>query len=666
MGFWSRMLGIDSWDAAQRVLPEPYEPFISTGGIPVMDPGTPLDYWTKADVDHFWRSQPNVRKVIGYIARNVASIPLHVHERVSDTDRRRVTDHPLPRLLGSPQPRMGAYRFWESVLSDGLLYDRWAVLKERNDDGSMSLLRVPSWRLRFRTDPLGRVVSAWMWLGDDPERRDREQQWEELPLDDLIFDHGYAPRTAGLSPVETLKDILDESREAVEYRRAVWENGGRASQWIKRPMEAQWQQEQRDRFVNGLRAYRKDGASAGGIMLLEDGMELHDSKLGTSADLLDLDGRKLTAVETASAFYVAPELVGAREGNYSNVDAFRQMVYRDSLGPYITAWEQAINIGLTAELAEGRSLYVEANVEAKLRGSFQEQAAIMQSATGAPWMTRGEARARMNLPPIDGADDLVVPLNVILGGQASPRDSGSQNLRADAPTVKAEAHGVHVKAEAPSTHTDKHVEVLADFFARQGRAVLSRVGAGADWWDQERWDDELSVEMAGLYVLTATEVGRQTLEKVGISPDEYDEPRTIAFLREAARRSAQTINDATRAQVQAAIDAAVEDSEDIPVTEAVGHVFEVAGSSRAEQAALTAVAFAAGFGSVEAVRQQSSRAVKTWIVNSANPRPSHAAMDGETVPVDEPFSNGLMWPGAMGSDADESAGCMCSVEVSLS
>jgi hypothetical protein len=38
-------------------------------------------------------------------------------------------------------------------------------------------------------------------------------------------------------------------------------------------------------------------------------------------------------------------------------------------------------------------------------------------------MTRNEARARVNLPQVDGGDDLVTPLNVLIGDQASPTDS---------------------------------------------------------------------------------------------------------------------------------------------------------------------------------------------------------------------------------------------------
>lgn len=640
MGFWSRLLGIDSFDAAQRVLPEPFEPFFSTAGIPVMDPGAPLANWIggNADAEHMWRTQPNIRKVVGFAARNVASIPLHVHERVSDNERRRVVDHPLARVMSTPRPRVGAYRFWEAVISDGLLYDRWGVLKRIESDGSMRLSRVPAWRLRFTSNVLGEVEAAYFW---------NDEEWIELDLDLLIFDHGYGPKTAGLSPVDTLRDLLDESAEAVEYRRQVWANGARAPQYVTRPAGAQWPNDDaRERFVAGMRAYMKDGAKAGGVPLLEDGMELKDGTRMPSKDMLDLEGRQLSAVEVASAFYIAPELIGAREGNYSNVDAYRQMLYRDSLGPYVTAWEQAINVGLTPDLAEGRPLYVEANMESKLRGSFQEQAQIMQSATGAPWLTRNEARSLQNRPPVEGGDALVVPLNVLTGGQASPQDSGTQNLRS-APARRSKA-----PVRAPETHEERFADLLKSFFARQGRVVQSRLGAGDDWWDGKRWDDELSADLLRMYALSSETAARAVLEAAGA--DDYDVNQTLAFLAEAARLSAEDINETTKAQ----IDSAIDDEDGDPET-----VFDNAQSQRASEIAATVVTFASGFGAVEAAKQNGG-GTKTWVVTSTNPRSSHARMNGETVPLDEDFSNGLKWPGSIG-DAAEVAGCRCAVQINF-
>ena len=655
MGFWSSFLGFDTFDAAQRVLADPYEPFngyaFSSSGIPVADPGVPLVALQRTEAEQFWRSQPNLRKVVDFIARNVASVPLHVHERVSDTNRQRVTDGPLADLMSTPRPRVGSFRFWHSVISDGLLYDRWALVVRTDDNGNRSLVQVPSWRLRFDTNLFREVTAAWFWVGDEdaPKSSDKDG-WRPLDLDSLIFDHGYAPRTAGLSPVATLRDVLQESAEAVRYRRQVWENGARVPMSMTRPVDApKWETEQRDRFANHFRqTFTGVGENAGGVPVLEDGMELHEHRSFSPQDAQDLEGRRLTAIEVAAAFHIAPELVGAQQGNYSNVREYRQMLYRDSLGPYIVAIEEAINTQLTPSLSEGRKLYVEANVEAKLRGSFEERAAVMSTAIGAPWMSRNEGRALDNRPPIEGGDELVTPLNVLLGGQASPQDSGSQNRRSGPVRRKAR----------PENHEAKHERVMKAFFARQRQEVKSHLGSkdDEDWWDPERWDKELTDTLVRLYLLTSRSAAQMVLEDSGL--DDYDVDRTMAFLDEAAKRSAKSINAATHSQISDAL------TSDDP-SAGVDGVFDVAEGSRSTEIAASGVTFASAFGSLEAARQNSDRATKTWVVTSGNPRPSHAALNGETVPVSENFSNGMAWPGDASGGADEVAGCSCEMDVNI-
>lgn len=673
MGFWSRLLRgeqavpFDTYDAAQRVLPEPYEPFQGYyygSGIPVADPGVPLTELGRQAVEAVWRTQPNVRKVVDFIARNVASIPLHTFERISDTDRRRVHDGALAGVVAQPAERVSPYRFWHAVLSDGLLYDRWAVLRVAREDGGESLVQIPSWRLRFQLDALRRVTAAWYWVGDTQPDASAPGGWKQLDLDLLIFDHGYAPRSAGVSPLETLADILAETAEAVRYRHQVWRNGARVPAWIERPPANQatgvpaWSAEAREKFKAGFRAaYAGDGPDVGGVPLMEDGMKLHEFKAFSPQDLADLEGRRLSAIEVAAAYHIAPELVGAREGTYSNVDAFRQMLYRDSLGPYITAWEGALNAQLVPALSEGRSLYVEANVESKLRGSFLEQAQVMQSATGAPWLTRNEARALQNRPPVDGGDELVVPLNVLVGGQASPTDSGSQNRRAD--TSTRVGRRALLKARATERHTAKIAEVLRGFFKRQSATVLSAIGAGRDWWDGERWDKELADDLHALAVTVAEALGKAEAEALGYEADDYDADATVNFLRAASERYARNINLTTKAQ----LDEAVSDDDGDPA-----HVFDVAQESRADGASAGIGTFLAGFATVEAARQiarsHDVQPTKTW-VTGVNPRPAHAAMDGETVPLDEDFSNGLPWPGAAEGSAEDNANCNCSLQINV-
>lgn len=621
-------------------------------GVQIVDPGVPLwDASTGAEYGPVWSKQPSIRKVVSFIARNVASIPLHAYDRVSDDDRQRVHDHPLARVLSRPSRAPGEtpYRFWERVLTDGLIFDRWCLMKVGHDDG-LELVRIPARRVRFHADGLDRIDGVHIY-GQDGKLTEHDPA-------KFILDAGYAERGAsGTSPLQTLQHLLDEARESVEYRRGVWRNAARVPAVLQR--EKPWSSEEaRNRFTASWRSFVRGGEREGGTPILEDGMTLGKFDAFKPQDTGDLEGRRLTDIEVASAYHIAPELVGAREGNYSNMEAFRQMLYRDHLGAYIEAWVQSLNAGLTPELAGEQNLYVEPHVEAKLRASFEEQARILSSAIGAPWMTRAEGRGRMNLPHVDGADDLVVPLNVLIGGQASPRDSGSQNERSA--TGRAKAARPAVKARAPQTHVTKHTEVLAAFFTRQGMAVRSRLGAGdEDWWDVERWNRELGADVNALAVLTSGTVAAEVVESLGFDPSEdFDEDRTLAFLAAVAERIAGQVNTTTKAQIDEALDA---DDPD----EAVGSVFDIATTTRAAQTALTTVTAVSGFATVEAAKQVSGNtATKTWETGS-NPRPTHSRMNGETVPVDEPFSNGAMWPADSTLDVDDIAGCNCAVTITI-
>lgn len=94
--------------------------------------------------------------------------------------------------------------------------------------------------------------------------------------------------------------------------------------------------------------------------------------------------------------------------------------------------QQDLALQLLPDFPDTKDLYVEFNLAEKLRGSFEEQAVQLQTAVGGPWMSRNEARARVNLPQVENGDDLITPLNVLTGGQASPTDSAPTPVDVDA------------------------------------------------------------------------------------------------------------------------------------------------------------------------------------------------------------------------------------------
>ena len=124
------------------------------------------------------------------------------------------------------------------------------------------------------------------------------------------------------------------------------------------------------------------------------------------------------------------------------------------------------------------------------------------------------------------------------------------------------------------------------------------------------------------------------------------------------------VNDKTYDEL---LEALAADLEDDALKATPEGVFENAEENRSESAGAAMAVAVVGFVAMEACRQNNERhAYKTWIVTSSNPRASHARMNGETVPYEEPFSNGAMWPGDIDNlDAEEVANCQCEVEITI-
>lgn len=608
-----------------------------------------------------WKTQPHLRTVVSFLARNVAHLGLHVYERDEKDGRRRSRDSVAAKALARVDGVMTPHELIYALMVDRKLYDQayWMVVPGDSASG-WTIRRIPPAWISPKRQNAFEVETYQVALGNNVV---------EVPAAQILRFPGFHPVSplSGSPALESLRDVMQEQIEAAAYRKQIWKRGGRVSAVLQRPVDAEpWTDAAREAFREDWYAkYTGNGSRAGGTPILEDGMTLNRIDFSAQEQQY-VEAAKLSLQTIASAYHVEPSMLGLGSGaTYSNMRAFRKMLYTETLGPDLDYIESRLNTFLLPMLGvDPARFYVEFNIAEKLQGDFEEQAAVLSTSTGRPWMTANEARARQNLPAIPGGDELIVPLNVLIGGQASPADSGSQNevpdpVEEDRPKalVWRKPKGAPGKARPSAPEIDKHAEVLKAFFARQRKAVLSRLGAKADgWWDQERWDNELASDLTKLSLMTATAAGRRALADAGLSEDDYSEPRTVKFLTEASRRNAARINETTKAQLDNTLDSDEPDAE---------HVFDVAEESRAGQVATTAATFAAGFGVVEAARQNSDKATKTWVVTSSNPRPEHAAMNGETVPVEDDFSNGLPWPGAAGADVDQVANCSCEMVINL-
>lgn len=594
-----------------------------------------------------WESQPSVRKVVSFMASTVAALPWRVY-RAEDGGRERLHDSPAETLVRRPTRFTSSADLVTGLALDWLLYgSACAVLVDEE------IVRVPAPLLMLSTDVFGRVNDVATVAGG-----------ETVSLSDLpvALMHGWDPDGSGaVAPVRTLRALLAELSEAEGWRRRMWTDVPRVSAQVTRPKDApRWSDEKRERFLQAMADF-KSSTSGGSIPVMEDGMKL-EAAPQVQPDLSSASSvRTLTDIEVAGYFGVPPELLGMREANYGGYAALRRDLYTRVLGPLIGRIEDALNAEIVPALAGGdTAVYGMLDRTEAQDGTLLERVQALQSATGGPVMTRAEARERLDLPYLEGTEELIVPLNVIQGGQASPTDSGSQNLNGS-DTNQLDHRQQDGAAEEGKSLVPKARMVLKAVTSRPSPSILEQMRRAYVDELQREGLSEATVEALAdriepFLAEQAIEAANGVILRSGTGTETIGRGAIRNYIRQMAEGKADAAVEAAMRLLgavsgdDAAQDTARETIEDILSEDRLGLWADASTKD------------ATGFGSQEGARR-SGAVKKMWVHNgSSHPRAEHAAMNGETVDMDDTFSNGMRWPHDWGGgDADDIVGCNCDI-----
>jgi HK97 family phage portal protein len=345
-----------------------------------------------------YRTQPNVRICVDFIARNIAQLGLKWYRRLSDTERLPLADFPAAQWLARPAPKMTRYRLIESTLIDmGIYFNAfWLKIRYRTEDRreAIGLVRLPAYEMAVEG---GILPSGYVWTpaGGAPRA---------FALGDIVHFSGYHPSNplTGLSPMETLRQVLAEVHASAQYRSDFWRNSARFDGIIERPAATTgrgWTPEQRQTFRESWQAsYGAYGTNRGGTPLLEDGMKFVQTTTNAK-DAEYIGSIKLAREICAASYHIPLPMVGILDhASFSNIKEQHKQLYADCLGPWLAMIEEELEAQLLPEVDDGAGVYCEFNIAEKMKGSFEEQAAALQTMIGRPIMTVNEGRARLNLP----------------------------------------------------------------------------------------------------------------------------------------------------------------------------------------------------------------------------------------------------------------------------
>lgn len=227
-----------------------------------------------------------------------------------------------------------------------------------------------------------------------------------LPQSDVLYitEMRRPGQLKGVSRVDEVKQTLGLAKALDEFAARYFSNGANTSGIIEFP--GNLTQEQAKDLVDafeaghkGLKKAHRPGVLAGGAKFMKTGSD------GEQAQMLE--SRQFAVEEIARIFRVPPSMIGLNTPgamSYASVEHNAIQFVRYSLLPLVAKIEEAHSRLLPGDV------FLRMNMDGLLRGDSATQAQIFSTALQAGYMSVNDIRRILDLRPVEGGEQVRVPL----------------------------------------------------------------------------------------------------------------------------------------------------------------------------------------------------------------------------------------------------------------
>jgi len=601
---------------------------------------------TAQSANYAWiyTNSPAVRTVVDVLVRNIGQLDLRLYEEIDEAERQPKPDHPAAMSLRYPSATVTSDAFIRSLVKDFLLFDNAYALLTPAPGRQLMLNRVPAHMMEIR--------GASLFVAEGYRVHLRDGTFANYAPDQILHWCGENPNDPrmGVSRLDTLRAVIAEDAALQAATVELANSGLQEPMWAFRPLDApEWTNTARQGFEEDLtnRLKRRNRTP----VVMEEGMELRG--FGVSPRDAQMFEVRRWAIERVAAVYGVPlGMVGLDD----KLEEARSQFYADTLPPYCEEFTKMLNLRVLVRVYNWTDGCFEFNLDEKHMGDDRIKALV--SATGRPVMLTNEGRAKLNLPPVKGGDELVTPSNVIVGDKPKPSVDVMPIQDPNGPAQDGshrEAPKALVKAAEDTTpllqlhpgrkgdldrqhrNIDLSAATIERHFNRLERSLRAKArksvkATGEDW---QRWDREFADDVHGTVQQIVEKEGEIYAFKLGGGAFAMD--RVKNYLRAMAEGAAEGINAKIREEIDS-------DGLDDAFARRAQHV---------ESAGAGLGAGATRWAREEAARQApgTEDRVKTWVPNTKR----HARFAGDTVPLGENWPAGFA-PGS-------APGCKCTLSI---
>jgi len=328
---------------------------------------------------------------VSKIADTIASMDVNVEKKEKDGSTEPLFQHPVTRLLAvEPNDMMGAYEFWQMIVSDALLYGVGYALITPD---SQEMYWLPSNDVSFKVN--AQTGEKWYTYPGSPS---------PVPQERILEIKAFR----GLAPTKVHEQTLFTGKAIQDFGSTFFQNGGMLGGILttKEYMDP-------EQMVEASNMWRREymgSKNAHKVAILGGGFTYQP--LSVPLDQLQwLESKKYSAEEIARFYQVPPPMIGLDSNTtYSN---YEQQVLQFNQGTIIP-WLRRIELEVERKLLRSSdSLSCRFNVEGLLRGDLATRASYYHSLLTDGVLTINEVRAKEGMGAIEGGDANLVSLNQI-------------------------------------------------------------------------------------------------------------------------------------------------------------------------------------------------------------------------------------------------------------
>ena len=397
--------------------------------------------------------------------------------------RQEVEEHEILKLLENPNPTQGKVEFLVSVISYLLISGNSYILRSGPENKEPTEL-YPLRPDRIKIEPSTRSIPAaynYVVGGQTQNRYEIDQatgdsQVKQIKLFNPSDDY------YGLSPIQTASIDIDSYNLANKHNVNLLSNGARPSgAVIFNPKDdsggsMQLSDVQRNQLVNDINQRFSGVNNAGKPMLLEGDFDWKE--MGLSPKEMDfLEFKNMSAKDIALIFGVPSQLIGIKDTQtYSNFSEAKLALYNETIIPLLDRLQSDLNEWLTPQF--GSDLYLKFDYDS-IPAIAEQRKRVFESVIGGVQngiLTRNEARHQLGFDSIKGADELLVPSNLMPLSFAEQTDEDVKP-----PEVVDEREEEAMQVENQDDDTDELVKAISDINTTPTDSMVSEAKKGLAW-----------------------------------------------------------------------------------------------------------------------------------------------------------------------------------------